>query len=209
MHNGVKNDSITSFSKKNIPSAQLIFTARPYLNWLPNCQFQNQGGALILQRARRGWGTGGFFKKPSAPLSLMATYRMSLISAGSISLDSTFKFRVLIQYVPPPPDQQTGKLVGAILVDRQPGPSDLPEPMCSNSSEPMCFQSDSAIHNLFEPTKSNLSERMCSLSDQWKHYCRNLLEMLSSNWSKAMCSNQSTLSHFVKTGVFQSVRNHL
>jgi hypothetical protein len=29
-------------------------------------------------------------KKPSAPLSLMKTYRMSLISTGSISLDSTF-----------------------------------------------------------------------------------------------------------------------
>jgi hypothetical protein len=27
----------------------------------------------------------------SAPLSLMTTYRMSLISAGAISLDSTFK----------------------------------------------------------------------------------------------------------------------
>jgi hypothetical protein len=30
------------------------------------------------------------FLKTSAPLSLMTTYRMSLISAGSISLDSTF-----------------------------------------------------------------------------------------------------------------------
>jgi hypothetical protein len=30
------------------------------------------------------------FLKASAPLSLMTTYQMSLISAGSISLDSTF-----------------------------------------------------------------------------------------------------------------------
>jgi hypothetical protein len=32
-----------------------------------------------------------FLKKSTAPLSLMTTYLMSLISAGSISLDSTFK----------------------------------------------------------------------------------------------------------------------
>jgi hypothetical protein len=31
------------------------------------------------------------FLKTSSPLSLMTTYQMSLISAGSISLDSTFK----------------------------------------------------------------------------------------------------------------------
>ncbi len=33
-----------------------------------------------------------FFLKPSATLSLMTAYRMSLISAGSISLDSTFNW---------------------------------------------------------------------------------------------------------------------
>jgi hypothetical protein len=36
-------------------------------------------------------GVRRIFLKPSAPLSLIKTYRMSLISAGSISLDSTFK----------------------------------------------------------------------------------------------------------------------
>jgi hypothetical protein len=41
-------------------------------------------------------GAGGFFKKTTAPLSLMKTYRMSLISAGSISLDSTFNPRQTI-----------------------------------------------------------------------------------------------------------------
>ncbi len=35
------------------------------------------------------------FLKPSTPLSLMTIYRMSLISAGSISLDSTFKLKSL------------------------------------------------------------------------------------------------------------------
>jgi hypothetical protein len=39
-------------------------------------------------------GAGGFFKKTTAPLFLMTTYRMSLISAWSISLDSTFKLGV-------------------------------------------------------------------------------------------------------------------
>jgi hypothetical protein len=37
------------------------------------------------------WGTGGFFLKPAATLPLIKIYRMSLISTGSISLDSTFK----------------------------------------------------------------------------------------------------------------------
>jgi hypothetical protein len=36
-------------------------------------------------------GAGGFFFKPSAPLSLMKTNGMGLSSAGSISLDSTFE----------------------------------------------------------------------------------------------------------------------
>jgi hypothetical protein len=52
---------------------------------------KKQGGALILLRALRGWGAGGFFQKTTAPLFLMTTYQMSLISAGSISLDSTYK----------------------------------------------------------------------------------------------------------------------
>ncbi len=34
-----------------------------------------------------------FFLKTSAPLFLMTTFQMSLISAGSISLDSTFKVK--------------------------------------------------------------------------------------------------------------------
>jgi hypothetical protein len=36
-------------------------------------------------------GVGRIFLKTFEPLSLMKTYRMSLISAGSISLDSTLK----------------------------------------------------------------------------------------------------------------------
>ncbi len=42
-------------------------------------------------RALTRWGTDEFFLKTSAPLSLINIYRMSIISAGSISLDSTFK----------------------------------------------------------------------------------------------------------------------
>jgi hypothetical protein len=49
-----------------------------------------QGGALKIKRALRGWGTGGIFFSFCASL-FNDTYRMSLISAGSFSLDSTFK----------------------------------------------------------------------------------------------------------------------
>ncbi len=42
-------------------------------------------------------GDGRIFLKTFAPLSLMTTYRMSLISAGSISLDSTFKSQMRFQ----------------------------------------------------------------------------------------------------------------
>jgi hypothetical protein len=40
-------------------------------------------------------GGGRIFLKIFAPLSLMKTYRMSLSLAGSISLDSTFKERII------------------------------------------------------------------------------------------------------------------
>jgi hypothetical protein len=44
----------------------------------------------VAVRALTGWGTGGFFQKTSAPLSLTITYPIIIISAGSILLDSTF-----------------------------------------------------------------------------------------------------------------------
>ncbi len=44
-------------------------------------------GAVTLKGSPlTGWGMGGFFRKISQSLSLMMTYQMSLISAGSISL---------------------------------------------------------------------------------------------------------------------------
>jgi hypothetical protein len=65
---------------------------RSYLNC---CTLLNwkQKSALILNRAVRGWGEGRFFLKASATLPLIKIYRMSLISAGSISLDSTFNMQ--------------------------------------------------------------------------------------------------------------------
>jgi hypothetical protein len=36
-------------------------------------------------------GAGEFFQKPSGPLSSLTAFGKTLISAGSISLDSTFK----------------------------------------------------------------------------------------------------------------------
>ncbi len=48
---------------------------------------------MVLTR----WGTSGFFlKKPAATFPLRKAYRMSLLSAWSISLDSTFKEVILI-----------------------------------------------------------------------------------------------------------------
>ncbi len=51
---------------------------------------------LYLKGLSEDWGRADFSKKPSSPLSLMKTYRMSLISVGSILLDSTFKTTVVI-----------------------------------------------------------------------------------------------------------------
>ncbi len=48
---------------------------------------------------RMGGGGGVFFYKSSVPLSLMKTYWMRIISAGSISLDSTFKEIVILHYI--------------------------------------------------------------------------------------------------------------
>jgi hypothetical protein len=53
-------------------------------------------------------GDGRIFLKISAPLSLMNTYQIDLISAGSISLDSTFKHPATYRHskrepVPPEP----------------------------------------------------------------------------------------------------------
>jgi hypothetical protein len=59
---------------------------------LRNCQLGAQLLISVQDVAVNLKGTGGFLQKTAAPLSLMMTYQMSLISAGSISLDSTFKY---------------------------------------------------------------------------------------------------------------------
>jgi hypothetical protein len=46
------------------------------------------------QRMGGGGGGGICLKKTAAPLSLMTTFRMSLLSAGLISMDSTFKLYI-------------------------------------------------------------------------------------------------------------------
>jgi hypothetical protein len=46
---------------------------------------------VSLERSLLNRGTGRFFLKTSATLSLMTTYRMSINSARSISMDRTFK----------------------------------------------------------------------------------------------------------------------
>jgi hypothetical protein len=45
----------------------------------------------IFKGLSQDGGRAEFSKKPLPPLSLMTTYQMSLISAGSIWQDSTFK----------------------------------------------------------------------------------------------------------------------
>jgi hypothetical protein len=45
-------------------------------------------------KGSHGMGDERIFFKTTAPLSLMTTYRMSLISAGSISLDSTLNKKI-------------------------------------------------------------------------------------------------------------------
>jgi hypothetical protein len=50
----------------------------------------------IFEGLSQDGGRGAFFLKTSAPLSLIKTFRMNLISAGSISLDSIFEGLFLI-----------------------------------------------------------------------------------------------------------------
>ncbi len=66
---------------------------RSYLNCSTIVNWKTRKRTNTLKGSQRMGGGGGFFWKPSATLSIMKTYRMSLISAGSISLDSTFKIK--------------------------------------------------------------------------------------------------------------------
>ncbi len=63
---------------------------RSYLNWLLNWQLKNRRRSHSL-KGSHSMGDGGFFIKPAATFPLRKAYRMSLLSAWSISLDSTFK----------------------------------------------------------------------------------------------------------------------
>ncbi len=57
---------------------------RSYLNWLHNCQLKNRRRSHAL-KGSHSMGDGRIFLKTGRD------YGMSLISTGSISLDSTFK----------------------------------------------------------------------------------------------------------------------
>ncbi len=84
MCNGVsKTPSISSFF--NCPSVQCC----TIVNWKTRKRSNTLQGSQWI-------GGGRIFLKTFRPLSLMKTYRMSLISAGSISMDSsTFNSRTL------------------------------------------------------------------------------------------------------------------
>jgi hypothetical protein len=62
-------------------------------------------------------GEGRFFQETSAPLSLMMTYRMSLISAVVILLDSIFKSEEVVTHAP-----QTGVERPRPILHRRRGP---------------------------------------------------------------------------------------
>ncbi len=64
---------------------------RSYLNWLHNWQLKNRRHSHTLKGSHSMGDRRIFLKKPAATLPLIKIYRMSLISTGSISLDSTFK----------------------------------------------------------------------------------------------------------------------
>ncbi len=61
-----------------------------------------QDGAVTLNGSH-SMGDGRIFLQISVPYSLMTTYRMNLISAGSVSLDSTFKKREVAAFFSIPP----------------------------------------------------------------------------------------------------------
>ena len=63
---------------------------RSYLNWLHNLQLKSSRRSHAL-KGSQSMGDGQILLKPLRDVPLIKIYRMSLISAGSISLDSTFK----------------------------------------------------------------------------------------------------------------------
>ncbi len=76
---------------------------RSYLNWWHNWQLKSRRRSHTL-KGSHSMGDGQIFiKKPAATFPLINSYRMSLLSAGSILLDSIFKpFDWLLQsyYLP-------------------------------------------------------------------------------------------------------------
>ncbi len=82
----IKTTDLVPFLTK----AQWTFISAVPFGFLAN---QTRWHTKTLKGSHRRGG-GLIFLKTSAPHSLMMTYRMNIISAGSISLDSTFKFQL-------------------------------------------------------------------------------------------------------------------
>jgi hypothetical protein len=68
-----------------------------FLNCCTIINWKTRKRSNTLKGSQR-MGGGRIFLKTFRPLSLIKTYRMSIISAGSISLDSTFNSRTLWLY---------------------------------------------------------------------------------------------------------------
>jgi hypothetical protein len=74
--------------EKDLIQVRIEYSPQPS-KLLHNFQLKNKEALKYFKELSEDGGEGGFLYKPSVPLSLMRIYRMSLISAGSISLGST------------------------------------------------------------------------------------------------------------------------
>ncbi len=89
VRNGVKkNPKFLLFSMAKVKCTMNIL--RSYLNWWHNWQLKNRRRNHTLNGSH-SIGDGRIFLKPAATFPFINLYWMSLLSAGSISLDSTFK----------------------------------------------------------------------------------------------------------------------
>jgi hypothetical protein len=95
LRNGVKkNTSISSFFNDQRWTKCAMNILRSYLNWWHNWQLKNRRCSHSL-KGSHSMGDGRIFLKSCRDALLIKIYRTSLISTGSISLDSTFKLLFL------------------------------------------------------------------------------------------------------------------
>ncbi len=115
-----------------------------------------------------------FSKKTSATLPFIKIYRMSLLSAWSISLDSTFKCYFFINSSPPPPYDIRQ------WVDRGQAPEELPSRVCHDPTRlqaPPHFHLSFWIQNTLENGKKLTQISLISI----------FLQFCPSMWAFVQC----------------------